>query len=274
MLSHEVVIEGFVGRGRLLALDFSTRRMVVQWGDSVTAHASGYELRQRDYGDGTTRDEWHRFEVAQGWHVSVTRAAREGGRPLGECRDFDRIELHPVGPGLAPLRAWLQAEVVRIETDHRHRDAERRAIEPIGERYTNEQQERLRALEYDYELPALVARTFGSPGLLAIAGAFLLRLRRRLVHGNELFDLYNEHRVGVSGPADVDRLLQPLIALRLCRPYCYAPEPGTRVGESAYQPTAAEQRAFATRGVEPNGGFTFWYFTIGERFAELPYYTS
>ena len=108
MLTHTIQLEGSDGSGRLLAANFATRRIVVQWGDWV----SGYELRA---------DGWHRFAVAQGWHTPATKAARDGGPAGGRCLDFDRVLTTPAGPGLAPLARWMADQAGQLEPYQRDR---------------------------------------------------------------------------------------------------------------------------------------------------------
>jgi hypothetical protein len=239
MITHEIQLEGSDGSGRLLAANFATGRIVVQWGDWT----SGYELRA---------DGWHRFGVVQSWTVPATKAARDGGQPLGRCGDFDRVLIKPVGPGLAPLARWMLAQAGQLEPDQRT------------------------------SLVVLCA----SPGPLTVAADWLLGLRRRLSHGADLVDLHARHRVGLAGPADIDDILRVLIALELVHPYDYDPQPGTRVGESAGQLDERAQREWrtqgkltgrlgddATRSGLPNIGLIFWLFRAGARLQELPEYS-
>ena len=271
MITHHVTPECYDEPGHVLALDFVTRRVVVQWGDSVVGHVAGYEMRGND---------WARFECSQGWHRSAAYMAKHGGRDLGICRDFDRMAVRHVGPGLAPLREWLRRETDLVYAEQRRRAVERRRIEPLNGRYTDEQQEQFKALDFDSSLPASLTSLWAGPGKLAIVGDFLARLRRSLVHGAEVQELFALHRVGLTGSADVDGVLHPLIELGLCRPYAYEPQPGTRCSEMDFQLTKAQQDAFARHGKLPTsvaggrwGGWIFWYFAAGPRLAELPYYT-
>jgi hypothetical protein len=274
MITHHVTPECFDQSGRVLAIDFATRRVVVQWGDSTVGHVAGYEMRG---------DEWARFECSQGWQTSAVYLAKHGGRDLGMCRDFDRMAVCHVGPGTAPLREWLRRETDLVYAEHRRRAAARQLI-VLAEgqsSYTAGQQEQFRALDVDSTLPVSLTCLWATPHRLAIVGDLLTRLRRGLVHGADVSEIFALHRVGFTGATDVDDLMHPLIALGLCRPYAYDPRPGTRCGESDFQLTSAQQTAFAKHGklpVEPGGekrwgGWIFWYFVACPRLAELPHYT-
>jgi hypothetical protein len=272
MITHHVTPECYEQAGRVLAINFVTRRVVVQWGDSAVGCVAGYEMRGND---------WARFECTQGWHRSAEYLAKHGGRDLGVCRDFDRMAVRFVGPGLAPLRTWLQRETDIVYAEQRRCAVARQLIVPINGSYTAAQQDEFKALDFDSSLPVSLTCLWGSPHRLGIAGDWLSRLRRSLMHGAEVSELFNLHRVGFTGSADVDDLLHPLIALGLCRPYAYDPQPGTRVSEMDFQLTPAQQTAFAKHGKLPTGpggagrggGWIFWYFVAGPRFGELPVYS-
>ena len=105
MIPHSLTLSESDGSAVVIALSFETRRVIVRWGDAVTAHVSAYRLNKGKYGGW----EWRRESVPHGYRLEAL-AGPAGDRhcqDLGEMWDCD-VEIQPAGIGTAALESWLR----------------------------------------------------------------------------------------------------------------------------------------------------------------------
>jgi len=254
------------GCGELIACSFDTGRVVVRWGDGITAHTSVYQWQADPWGG-----HWRYVHVPH-WRGALEAIAHSTTFGTVEDRASElEVGAHSQGPGIVALQQWLRSEAARVHAEQLAKSAESVALHEAnkargGGKYTAAEQAAFAPLRFDHTLPTTITALASSSNTTRVLGSFLAALRKRLVHGSEIFDWAAEHHASFSGPSNVDAVVYVAVELGLVKPYNY--EPRTRLTQDG-QLSPAQESAWRHHGRGPWGehasvtGSQFWLYSRG-----------